>query len=119
MPRVFENAEGMPQAGLYPAAGPDINDHWAHGETLSKRRPTLFQAGTGTDAWRQVLTAWLKSGVAVCDPCCGSGQVLVGATAAGMRPVGLDADAANVEATRTALEAAAQQSANAAAGVVR
>lgn len=69
--------------------------------------PTLFRAETGSDAWRQVITAWLPAGSEVWDPCCGSGEVLVGAAAAGMRIVGLDADAANIAATRAALRAAA------------
>ena len=71
---------------------------------------TLFRADTGSDAadaWRQVLGAWLAAGSEVWDPCCGSGQVLAGAAAAGMRIVGADADAANIAATRAALQAAA------------
>ena len=40
-------------------------------------------------------------------PCCGCGDVLVGAAAAGMRIVGADADAANIAATQAALRAAA------------
>ena len=68
---------------------------------------TLFRADSGCEAWRQVLTAWLPPGSEVWDPCCGSGDVVVGAAAAGMRIVGADADAANVAATRAALKAAA------------
>ena len=69
--------------------------------------PTLFRANTGSRAWRQVLTAWLRPGSQVLDPCCGCGDVLVGAAAAGMRIVGADADAANIAATQAALRAAA------------
>ena len=69
--------------------------------------PTLFRATTGSGAWRQVLTAWLRPGSEVLDPCCGCGDVLVGAAAAGMRIVGADADAANIAATQAALRAAA------------
>ena len=82
----------------------------------ARQRPTLFRAGTGVDAWRQVVGAWLPRDSEVWDPSCGRGEVLVGAAAAGMRIVGADADTANVEATRAALEAAARGSANAAAG---
>ena len=70
-------------------------------------RPTLFRATTGSGAWRQVLTAWLRPDSEVLDPCCGCGDVLVGAAAAGMRIIGADADAANIAATQAALRAAA------------
>ena len=89
---------------------------WSDDKDSARRRPTLFRAGTGVDAWRQVFGAWLPRDSEVWDPSCGRGEVLVGAAAAGMRIVGADADTANVEATRAALEAAARRSANAAAG---
>lgn len=82
---------------------------------LARRRPTLFLAGTGADAWRQVLAAHVPAGSAVWDPCCGSGEVLVGAAAAGMRITGTDGDAANTATTRAALEEAAHHAADAAA----
>ena len=66
-------------------------------------RPTLFRADSVADAWRQIIAAWLPAGAEVWDPCCGSGAVLAGAAAAGMRIVGADADPANVAATRAAL----------------
>ena len=69
----------------------------------SAEHPTLFRADSGADGWRQIIAAWLPVGAEVWDPCCGSGEVLVGAAAAGMRIVGADADPAQVAATRAAL----------------
>ena len=69
----------------------------------SAEHPTLFRADSGADGWRQVIAAWLPVGAEVWEPCCGSGQVLAGAAAAGMRIVGADADPAQVAATRAAL----------------
>lgn len=39
----------------------------------ARRRSTLFQADTSTDAWRQIVRAWLQAGSDVADPYCGSG----------------------------------------------
>ena len=73
----------------------------------AQQLPTLFRADTEVEAWRQVVAAWVAVGSELWDPCCGSGKVLVGAAAAGMRIVGADAADANVTATRAALEVAA------------
>jgi hypothetical protein len=100
---VFRRRDDDADSAVDDEDGAESEEEEEYDDAESTAGPTLFRAATGSDAWRQVIAAWLPAGSDVWDPCCGSGEVLAGAAAAGMRIVGLDADPANIRMTRAAL----------------